>query len=218
MFTVPVEFVACPRCQAPITPLSHVLVHADKTYRCQCEKCGAGVVFTHDGNEIKSGIADTRRHVEIRILFCSQLTNPAGEHIWIFVPHMTPVTKEENVIYNSTFEAISRYYNEHTCPTNWLRSADAIVTDTGGYIDSDPHGVFVVAGIWLQDDYDAAEEALKDHPGDNLDMEATVVDFVRHKLRGKIINDELTPVRSLPTILDGEKITLAIEADEEKHG
>jgi len=52
-----------------------------------------------------------------------------------------PVTIEtEGVMVGQTSETASEYfYNEHTCPTNFLRHVIRIIDAEG---DDDPHGIF----------------------------------------------------------------------------
>ena len=48
-------------------------------------------------------------------------------------------------------EAKRYYYEEHTCPTNYLRAEMVIEADT---MDDDPHGIFEFVDVFPDNDYD----------------------------------------------------------------
>lgn len=96
-----------------------------------CDHCGAGIrgVATDEGAEIE--LSGTRK---LDTLVLLRLYEPLkdGEQIHIVVEGMTFVEDGEE----PDFEHDKYFYNEHTCPWNYLR----LPLKCGD--DADPHGVF----------------------------------------------------------------------------
>jgi hypothetical protein len=112
-----------------------------------CDECGLGIrgVATDDGADIES-VADR----QLKTLVLLRLYDPLkdGEVVHIVVQGMAFAEEGEE----PDFEHDVYFYNEHTCPWNYLR----IPLRVGE--DSDPHGVFQhQETVLMPKDYDDHE-------------------------------------------------------------
>lgn len=150
----------CPCCQKHYFSYQH-LVDQKQTerianYRWTCNNCVASVKFSVDWNNSSVEIVDTNKAPEgkakalvlLRLLPTkeAQLNEPI--HIVVKKNNYSHEEDLKKFSDNSTY-----YYNDHTCPTNYLGVERIIEGD-----DDDPHGIFqFVEAIWMPEGFEAHE-------------------------------------------------------------
>lgn len=129
------RFVACPNgCEIGrdgVGCVDHLIDKKTSAGPWYCDVCGQGWWLEFDG----VGGVDLRARAEKLIRRIVVLELP---------PQTKPITillKEHHVRFHENDdedrEGLRYYYDEHTCPTNWMR-VGAVVFDG----DGDPHGLF----------------------------------------------------------------------------
>lgn len=126
-------YVVCPCCDGNLGSIDHLMGNkVGSTWLWYCDGCGARVKFAMEGNEVVS-------------------TEPTGEksvRTIDFLKHGDIGLIVEGMAFAKDgkvdLDGKEYWYNEHTCPTNYLKNVLAIVdlkTD-----DYDPHGIFEYVG------------------------------------------------------------------------
>lgn len=128
------EELLCMKCSQPVGELDHLSVgtSAGPWY---CEFCGTGHLIkrTEDGADV----TESKDRI-VKTLVLLKLAEPTKKPIHIVVEGrmFVPVGKEVSEVIDDQQSRDKYYFNEHTCPTNYL---DARIAVNG---DTDPHGVF----------------------------------------------------------------------------
>lgn len=114
-----------------------------------CDKCGVGydITVNRSTGQVKME-KNKRTQVMVKFHVLLELDAKTEDKIYIVVADSYPNDwQSENFAY---------YYNEHTCPTNFLGRVNLIVEGD----DFDPHGVFSYVRHVSQAEYDAMYEQL----------------------------------------------------------
>jgi hypothetical protein len=139
--------VVCPSCGKPAGTIDHMIEDAIRrgtpSWICgwYCDRCGEeykGHVFA-DGtaNVEKTG----KQKVETRALLKLE---PLKGDVFIEVEGMTFLGVGETIDGKDLVEDSRYYYEEHTCPTNYLRVVQELWEGGGGH---DPHGLFKLIDV-----------------------------------------------------------------------
>jgi hypothetical protein len=109
-------------------------------YQWGCDKCGRQYKFTaFEAGEIVYKELPPKNERWVVLL--------RHEQSKLFMIHLNPYWKVGRP-YAEEAEHQTYYYNEHTCPTNWIRGIEAVIFEG----DQDPHGVFhFVRAVRVQD-------------------------------------------------------------------
>lgn len=121
---VTTHYVACPWCGVNASTVNH-LMDADTETEWYCDECGEKF-----GLKFKDGRMWTRKvpgEKKIKTLVLLRNAN-----VGLVVEGMA----FENGPGNDDY-----FYNEHTCPTNYLKKVKVVIDLKHG--DTDPHGIFV---------------------------------------------------------------------------
>lgn len=102
-----------------------------------CDNCGAGWRLSYDANGVDVEPHTDRQRTQYVILELPPQTEPVRFKVKWF--RFTPEIDEDRARY---------YFQEHTCPVNWLRS----VEDVSIGKDSDPHGLWKLEAIYDAED------------------------------------------------------------------
>lgn len=140
------QYLRCPGCNDDAHSWGHLNI-GQSFGPWYCDGCGLGIKgqATQDGASI-----ETASDRKINTLVLLRLREPlaSGEEIHIIVEGMTFVKDGDN----PDFENDVYFYDEYTCPWNYLR----LPLKAGD--DTDPHGVFVhQETVQMPDDYDDLE-------------------------------------------------------------
>lgn len=145
MTPVPVIHVrhfACPNGCDHRFGIEHLFGRSTTAGPWYCDDCGQGWNIAIDGEQVSVEKADVRRKC-----FVTLEIPPQSESIFFKVRGMlwAPTITEETV------EQKRYYYEEHTCPTNWLSEVEEIKIGE----DTDPHGLAQFVAVY---DVDAKGE------------------------------------------------------------
>lgn len=118
--TVTTKYVLCPCCNSKLGSINHLV---EGTYAWYCDACGNRIKFKmHQGCVVDS-----------------HKTGETKEKTLVFLKRGGIGLIVEGMSFNSENND-EYFYNEHTCPTNYLSCVVAIVDLEHG--DPDPHGIF----------------------------------------------------------------------------
>lgn len=123
-------WVHCPECNGKVGTIDHLGI-GDRPGPWWCDDCGAGYFMDIQPDGVECRRVPDRRWVPVRVTM-------------VLPPQTKPITfvVDTHGFDYDDGEAIdhgcSYFYNEHTCPTNWLREVDEILIDG----KEDPHGLF----------------------------------------------------------------------------
>lgn len=129
------RFIVCPSCGKGEKPIDH-LVPGTNAGPWYCDLCGRGLmVDVHaDGTLSRRYYSRSERRVNQLVLL---RIPPCEKPIYLLVKGMRFET-DGKVESDEDREGHKRYfYEEHTCPTNYLHDVVAVMVDG----DSDPHGL-----------------------------------------------------------------------------
>jgi hypothetical protein len=117
----------CPTCNGRVGTIDHLAV-GDEAGAWFCDQCGAGwwLKRTADG-------AEHRPHSERKERTIVTLALPPQDSAVTFVLDGFRIVKP-----GEEHDGDAYFYDEHTCPTNWLRD----VTEVRFRDSDDPHGLF----------------------------------------------------------------------------
>jgi ribosomal protein L37AE/L43A len=124
--------VVCPACQKPSGTLDHLKQNTETLW--YCDECGVRYkLVLKDGRVEVTATAD---RTEKRLVVLKREGFYLIVEGLVFIGADAPDAGEHNHAY---------FYNEHTCPTNYLKRVKAVVEKSEGRImclDPDPHGCF----------------------------------------------------------------------------
>jgi hypothetical protein len=132
--TISHQYILCPNCNKSEHRIDHLKVGTEfGPWACDDEKCGIyfNGIRTEDGATL-TVTDDTHRAVFIELQYCD---DPNLKIIVSGMESSRGCDKNWWIEYPGHHEY---YYNEHTCPTNFLLGVEQV--DYKG--DIDPHGVF----------------------------------------------------------------------------
>jgi len=133
------EYIVCPNCNynrafsiSQFKNISKQLLHE---YTWVCDICGQHVKISFDENS-EMEIEKVGKDVLTYVLLKFDSTEPLYAII--------------TANHNTNVDEIKYIYEEHSCPTNWLRDITTLIHD----VDTDPHGIFKVMSILqMEDEY-----------------------------------------------------------------
>ncbi|HVZ88069.1 MAG TPA: hypothetical protein VHG72_13945 [Polyangia bacterium] len=139
--------VVCPSCNKAAGTIDHMIEDAirlgEPSRICGwfCDRCGweyAGTVYADGSATVeKTG----KRKIETRVLLKLE---PLKGDVFIEVEGMTFLGVGETIEGKDLIEDSRYYYEEHTCPTNYLRVVQELWEGDYGH---DPHGMFRVVDV-----------------------------------------------------------------------
>jgi rubredoxin len=135
-FTKPDRYILCPACGKDDFSVGHLPIGTKTAW--YCDVCGVRFkLHVLVNNEVECEVIEGERKEKRRVVL--QSSGPVTLHLKTFT--ISPGDDEE-------FHA-EYYYNEHTCPTNFMRDVVKVIDKTG---DDDPHGVFKFVSIepWVE--------------------------------------------------------------------
>ncbi|MDU7377877.1 MAG: hypothetical protein E7L09_05825 [Enterobacteriaceae bacterium] len=160
--TLSEQFFHCPECDSPEFSFDH-LSTGSSFGPWYCDKCGCGIV-----GEIILGGVEIHIHSDrkAKTLVLLKLDKEIDTPVHIVVEGMIFYPRNSKPIINQEHE--SYFYNEHTCPWNYLRVS---IKDGD---ETDPHGIFrhqetVIMPDWYEGDLSGVEKweslfpTLKEH-------------------------------------------------------
>jgi hypothetical protein len=127
-FTKPERYIRCPGCNGSDFSVSHLAIGVNT--RWSCDKCGCCFrleVVSHD--RVDCEVIQGERTEKTRV------TLQSDGPMTIVVEGMRSVDDAAPLPLGDGDEY---FYNEHTCPTNYLRVLKVVAPDG----DEDPHGIF----------------------------------------------------------------------------
>jgi hypothetical protein len=134
-------FLQCPACEKGEFAVSHIVAGQSFGPWC-CESCGTYVEGVREGATFELKILPDLKREKITVTLQSKTVPPITLKLnsWQYIPGTTaaPPLTPERAWDNATY-----FYNEHTCPTNFMREVAEIIFQG----DSDPHGVFEFVSI-----------------------------------------------------------------------
>jgi len=138
---------ACPDCGAPSSQLDHIDRNNGSFGPWYCDECGIGV-----WGKFNAGNLVLERHTQRKVNTLVLLRHHKDDvSLFIVVDGMLFQTEAEPLDLGDSEGSSEFFYNQSTCPTNYLGVHAVIEGD-----DHDPHGVFqFVAQILRPDDFDA---------------------------------------------------------------
>lgn len=122
-------YINCPYCSDGYHDITN-LMNTNSTFTgWYCENCGGSITITTKNREVEIQKTEEKR---IRILVLLK-----RNELYLIVKGW----KHPDIDYRYGFDHHQEYYyNEHTCPTNYLREAEEIIDMNNK--DTDPHGLF----------------------------------------------------------------------------
>lgn len=126
------KYAICPECGKPTSTVDHLL---DKTTEIwwYCDECGAQYHLKFENGKMFIGKTDKRTDRKLVLL--------RHGNVALIVEGMKFSDHESNDDY---------FYNEHTCPTNFMRNVKMIIDLRN--MNNDPHGIFEYVGTFPWDD------------------------------------------------------------------
>ena len=119
--TETIKYVLCPCCEKKVGSINHLNTG---TYGWYCDGCGNKVQFIMQNGSVVS----------------SQKTGETKEKTLVFLKSGDIGLVVEGMSFNGEQQNDEYFYNEHTCPTNYLSRVVTIVDLE--HNDCDPHGIF----------------------------------------------------------------------------
>ena len=130
-FTKPHRYIPCMHCGAGAFMVSH-LIHGTRFGPWYCDDCGRS--FT--GRTVSDGSVEVEPHGGRVVQTLVTLRREPGDGpITLLVRGIQVLDHDEEF----DPERDDYFYNEHTCPTNYLAKVEKVIAPDG---DEDPHGVF----------------------------------------------------------------------------
>lgn len=120
------HYVACPWCgKNTESTIDHLLDNEDTQVRWYCHACGEKIAIRFKAGKVFVGKVPGAK-------LCNSLVLLRHGDIALVVKGLK---FQENLAGDSSY-----YYNEHTCPTNYMRDVKVIINLRTG--ETDPHGIF----------------------------------------------------------------------------
>lgn len=127
------EFL-CMKCSEPVGGFDHLRV-GSTAGPWYCHNCGTGYLIQRTDEGVN--VAQAKDNI-VKTLVLLQLSQPTEKPIHIVVEGrmFLPIDKDIHEAIGEQQDKDKYYYNQHTCPSNYL---DVRIAENG---DPDPHGVF----------------------------------------------------------------------------
>lgn len=130
------QYIKCPFCGDQSSFSITHLLEGDTTFGpWYCDECGQSI-----RGEVKSGSVEIEKHTAVKIDTLDLLCIPPRDKPVYFVVAGSKISPRDNR--DEELGHTKFFYEEHTCPTNWLGEVLEVV-DRG---DRDPHGLFEYMG------------------------------------------------------------------------
>jgi hypothetical protein len=129
----------CPNGCAHEFVVEHILREENREPRTAgpwyCDDCGQGwrITYSRDGIDVTAAQPDGKKHPQWVILELPPQSEPV--RFKVRGQRFSSTIDEDRVRY---------FYEEHTCPTNWLRDVDEV--SIGG--SDDPHGLWRLVSVY----------------------------------------------------------------------
>ena len=120
----------CPSCTKPAGTIDHLKGH-DVESMWYCDHCGSQIAFKLKNGNLQTALTGERVDKTLVLL--------REDNIGLIVEGMRFLHKD-GTNDTSMVENDAYFYDEHTCPTNYMRHVKAVI-DLGN-ADVDPHGIF----------------------------------------------------------------------------
>lgn len=139
------SYVACANCGEGIS--SHAHITTPQSTKWTCDACSSEnyIVFGEGGAVTSVSLTGNGSIMGAGLMVS---TNTQDDPIFLFidVPFYAHNMKDGKLIIDDEFASGQEYYyDSHTCPTNWIQGQVRKIVHRG---DDDPHGVFVLIGLW----------------------------------------------------------------------
>ena len=122
-------YLNCPHCGERASVVDHILAGQPRSFGpWYCDECGR----SYTGSLAADGTIDLELAAAVRTATLNLLTIPPRDEPVYLVVHGGRYGDDHNEGGTTAY-----YYDEHTCPTNWVSEVEAFILDG----DSDPHGV-----------------------------------------------------------------------------
>ncbi len=130
-FTKPERYILCPGCKNEYFRVDHLAEHVRTAW--YCDQCGIRFrVHALAGNRIECEVIKGESKAKRLVILRSD--GPVTLHLHTF----TTLPDSDETGHAEYF------YNEHTCPTNFLGDVVKVIDADG---DDDPHGIFAFVSI-----------------------------------------------------------------------
>lgn len=146
------KFFKCPACGDHELQVDYLKNSTNSGWTWQCKSCVSNISFklTDDGEiEITNIKSPPKGKENLLILLKPVFQDPkAKDQVYL-------ILEKPNTLHETDIDELQRqqryYYNEHTCPSNYLGGA-TVLEGT----DDDPHGIFqFVEAIYRPEDFDS---------------------------------------------------------------
>ena len=131
-------YVPCPNCLEGDWQVDHIPVgSAFGPWSCsKCHGYGKGRRLNTNEFVVEIGVGKKETPITVTLESCTEPKITLKLNTWKY-DHSQKDTPEEFT------EHLTYYYNEHTCPTNFMCDIEQIIFEG----DSDPHGVFQFVSV-----------------------------------------------------------------------
>jgi ribosomal protein L37AE/L43A len=128
--TVVTKYIVCPACHQPDQSIDHL--EGKGVTMWYCRKCGVRYAFKYDSGEV-TDLGLTGERIEKRLVLLRR-DNIGLVVVGRCLPAAAAADNSDPTGHHAY------YYNEHTCPVNYMRDAKAVIDLDKK--DTDPHGIF----------------------------------------------------------------------------
>jgi len=122
------HYIICPHCEKFRNRICHLF--GKKNYQWgiwYCEECGGGYKGTVDGTDVYVEKVEKRK-----------------DNALVFLKFDNILLAVKGMYFDKNLNFLKYFYEEHTCPINYLKSAELIIDLH--YENTDPHGLFEFVG------------------------------------------------------------------------
>lgn len=161
-FTKTKTYIVCPHCGAAENTIQHLLDDKNvkfpytQSWYCHNDECMRHFSFTIGADRQVSSVEKTDKP-PYEVVYDLLVLPPQKEPVYLILK-----TKNYNPGHPD-FRERHYWYEEHTCPTNWTRDIESIISEG----DSDPHGLFQFLLRQTKEEVIAAGAADEDGDIDN---------------------------------------------------
>lgn len=145
------HFVECPHCGKSTSRIDHLFNEENKTSSWgpwYCDECGGAY----------------KGEVRDKEVFIEPIYGDRKNKCLVFLKNANVLLVVEGMYFNGDFDPENKryFYEEHTCPTNYL-GVEMVVDLNDG--DTDPHGIFEFVGAIPYVDLENVDDVLSLLPG-----------------------------------------------------
>lgn len=132
-------YADCPLCSDHEFRIDHLAIGQPAYW--SCDSCGEEIQFIREGlTEFRVAPTGKKRKAPITVTLRSDTVPPIEVKVntWKYPPLYGEEWTQEEFLDHERF-----FFEEHTCPTNWLRDVEEITFEG----DHDPHGLFKFVSV-----------------------------------------------------------------------